>query len=166
MIKNLIFTMAIIGSSCFKVIQDDPRQKEEGIINKVIDLVLNKKVCPKSVHRSEQLLSNLDRYLAAQEGVKERDSLSLLINGQWRYLKEDKPFSYSTDWKQLALSDAPNNDNNCSGNKGTKDEIRFSTAKFSPDGSKAFVMYTKTFKNVQRIMFSSSFKKGTETGYI
>lgn len=40
MIKNLIFTIAIIGSSSFKVIQDEPRQKKEGIIIvKVIDLV-------------------------------------------------------------------------------------------------------------------------------
>ncbi|MGN8058022.1 hypothetical protein ACTJKN_17205 [Pedobacter sp. 22163] len=159
MIKNMIFSIAIVGSAHCIATQNTPELKDESIIiNKVIDIVSDKEVRPKSVFISEQLLSNLDRYLTNQEGEKKSDSLSLLIQGKWNYLKEVKSDSYSMAWKQLLLSKAAL-DKNHVGNKIKADDVRLSTVQFSPDGTKAFVVYSRTSKNITQTTVFFFFEK-------
>jgi hypothetical protein len=159
----MIFSIAIIGSAYCTATQKTSELKDESIIiNKVIDIALDKETRPKTVFISEQLLSNLDRYLSNREGEKKSDSLSLLIQGKWNYLKLAKSDSYSKDWKQLSLSKATNGKSDRE-SKVKANDVRFSTVQFSPDGMKAFVVYNRTSKNISQATVFFFFEKKNET---
>jgi hypothetical protein len=165
MIRNMIFGIAIIGSAYCTATQKTTESNDESIIiTKVIDVVSNKQVRPKTVFISEQLLSDLDRYLTTHEGEKNTDSLALLIQGRWNYLKEKKSEFYSTAWKQVSLSKAVSEKTNPE-NERKDDYVLFSTVQFSPDGTKAFVIYNRTSKKISRatVFFFFEKKNGTWT---
>ncbi|MBB6236819.1 hypothetical protein HDC90_001434 [Pedobacter sp. AK013] len=150
MMKNLILSLTIIGNFYCTATQTSNELKDDGIIiNKIIDIVCEKEVRPKSVLISEQLLSNLDRYLTSDKNKKSSDSLSLLIEGKWNYLKQIKSDSYSKEWKQFSLPKAVN-EKKTIGNKLKAEDLRFSTVQFSPEGTKAFVVYSRTINNISQ----------------
>jgi hypothetical protein len=163
MMKNIIFSVAIMAATYCTATQNRVElNNEKIIITKVIDMVSKKNLRPKKVFISEQLLSDLDRYLITHEGEKNTDSLALLIQGRWNYLKEKKSKPYSTAWKQVSLSKTEGGKTN-SENEGKDDNILLSTVQFSPDGTKAFVVYNKTYKNNSQATVFFFFEKKNET---
>ncbi|TCO28801.1 hypothetical protein EV200_102218 [Pedobacter psychrotolerans] len=157
--KTLIHSIAI--TSCFHCssIQKKSELKDQSIIiNKIIDIVYVDEVRPKSVLISEQLLSNFDQYLTNFEGEKKDDSLTILMNGKWNYLKQIQSHSYSKDWKKISLSKSINGKKMIS-EKKKGEEICFSLVQFSPDDTRAFVVYSRTSNHIAQSTVFFFFEK-------
>lgn len=157
--KILIYSIAI--ASCFycTAIQNKGELKDQSIIiNKIIDIVYVNEVRPKSVLIGEQLLSNFDRYLTNFTGEKMNDSLTILINGKWNYLQHEKRVSYSKDWKEISLPKFVT-DKKIISNKKKGEDVRFSPVQFSPDDTKAFVVYSRTSNNIAQSTVFFFFEK-------
>jgi len=162
MMRNLIFKAVMTFSLYCAAPQSTSNLKDENvIINKVIDIVSEKDVRPKSVLIGEQILSDFDRYLTIWGG-KNSDSLSLLINGKWNYLKQIRRHSYSKDWRKISTSKSVDGKKIITKNKKNED-IEFSPVQFSPEGTKAFVVYNRSFKNITQatVFFFFEKKNGT-----
>lgn len=160
--KNLIYGIAITCSFYCTEMQNTSELKDESvIINKVIDMVSEKDVRPKSVFIGEQVLSDLDQYLIGRVGEKS-DTLSLLIDGKWNYLKQMRAHPYSKDWRKISLSKSVDGKKIIAKNKKDED-IEFSPIQFSPDSNRVFVVYNRLFKNISQatVFFFFEKKNGT-----
>ena len=142
-------------------ITEQPCYKDESIIvNKIIDTVYVNEVRPKYVFIGEQPLSELKNYLSSKHDQK-NDGLSLLINDKWSYLNQVKTNSLSKTWKQISLPNSIDGKKMITEKKKGEENI-FSPVQFSPDGTRAFVVYYRTVENIRQtiVFFFFEFKNG------
>lgn len=116
------------------------------IINSIMDAVYKQLARPTSVYVGEQIFYSLDSYLASKAYVEKEDSLALLILGDWSYLMQKDRDKYSKKWSRVLLDKVPGSKYVTTKNADEQD--RFSPVRYSSDGKRAFVIYTRTVKNV------------------
>jgi len=100
----------------------------------------------------------LNHYLSINADEKKSDSLSLLINGEWKYLKCQSLKSYSKVWKKM-LPASLKMVRCYPSQKKIQGDIRFSPVIFSQDRNKAFVIYVRTVNNIPQATSFFFFEK-------
>lgn len=158
MIKTLLLTLATILAIIYAFTGKNHDVIDDRIIiNRVMDAVYKKQSRPNSVFVGEQIFYSLDRYLASKAYVEKEDSLALLILGDWSYLRQKDRDKYSKKWNRVWLDKVPSAKYGTTKNADEQD--RFSPVSYSSDGKRAFVIYTRTVKNVTQSTVFFFFEK-------
>lgn len=156
MTKTLVLKATVVLASIYLLAQSTFNINDNRIIIvMVLDTIYKDKPQPRSAFIGEQVFFSLDQFFSLGYHKEKENPMSLLFQGDWKYLTQMVGKKYSKKWKKISFDDVKDSRYNIS----AKNEVRFSPVLYSLNGKHAFVVYTNVANNVTQSTVFFFFEK-------